>query len=166
MSLRPRLPNASREHVLPDPSVEGGNTSTLDGGTLSSDVVQVLSIFDSGVTVTLGAVPGAANSRVYRPVTVNRASGFELRPRGSPLLPGGQDSAPAPSDVGFAARSSRGCTFLCMRFGFMGLLGLQYRLGPGSAFLEAGYRWVPVQHFSTARRFQFSQAVPVGACRP
>jgi opacity protein-like surface antigen len=32
------------------------------------------------------------------------------------------------------------------RFGVGGLAGAQYRLGPGSVWLEAGYAWVPVGH--------------------
>ncbi len=32
------------------------------------------------------------------------------------------------------------------RFGVGGLAGAQYRLGPGSIWLEAGYAWVPVGH--------------------
>lgn len=40
-------------------------------------------------------------------------------------------------------------TETAMRFGVHGLLGAQYRLGPGAAFFEAGYAWSTVSHRAT-----------------
>jgi hypothetical protein len=48
------------------------------------------------------------------------------------------------------------------RFGILGALGVQYDVGPGGVWLEAGYRWTPVNHLSTGDSTIGVVAIAVG----
>ncbi len=53
-------------------------------------------------------------------------------------------------------------TETAMRFGLLGALGAQFDVGPGGIWLEAGYRWVPVNHITTGNATIGVIAVAIG----